>query len=349
MNSLYYTGEGVPRKAGAEDLPAPRRAEWGAPEKYLPDPGLVDAANVAVMLGQPLLLTGAPGTGKTQFASSLGWELGLGKPFKFETKSTSAARDLFYTYDAIKRFQDVQSRLRPKSILPYLKYQALGIAILRTRDKSKNEGLVDESFPMPEKPTRSVVLIDEIDKAPRDFPNDILNEIENMFFHIPEMGVYNVNADPNLLPIVVITSNSEKDLPDAFLRRCIYYNIPAPDKDRLKQIVGNRIGDHLRGTNAFLDDALELFISIRESGNLRKPVSTAELLGWLMTLQANAPKAGNPLAELAKEAGQDENLDTSRLVRVTLNNLIKNSDDDEIAKEAIRKWQAKQANQAPSR
>jgi hypothetical protein len=126
MKSRFYRGKGIQRDEGASDLPAPRNKALLAPEKYLADDGLIDAANVALMLGQPLLLTGEAGTGKTQFAYSLAWELKLGEPLKFETKSNSVARDLFYTYDALKRFQDVQSGLRPQSIFPYLAYQALG-------------------------------------------------------------------------------------------------------------------------------------------------------------------------------------------------------------------------------
>lgn len=348
MKAHYYSGNGIQRTGGGIDLPAPRRAEWEAPEKYLPEAGLVDAANVALILGQPLLLTGAPGTGKTQFAYSLAWELGLGKgkPYKFETKSTSNARDLFYTYDALKRFQDLQSGLQPDSLLPYLKYQALGIAILRTRARARNQALVDRNFEQPDQPTRSVVLIDEIDKAPRDFPNDILNEIEKMYFHIPEMGVYDVQADEKLTPIVVITSNSEKDLPDAFLRRCVYYNIPSPGEERLKEIVSNRIGTHLQGADAFIKDALQLFVSIRDAGNMRKTPSTVELLGWMMTLKDMAPGAANPLADLVDQAKPEDDWASSRLVILALSNLIKNSDDDDIAREIIRKWQQeKQANQ----
>jgi MoxR-like ATPase len=296
------------------------------PEKYIADPGLVDAANVALMLGQPLLLTGEAGTGKTQFAYSLAWELGLGEPYKFETKSHSVARDLFYTYDALKRFQDVQSGLKPESILPYLAYQALGIAILRTRPWKDNKSLVSEDFPKHEKATRSVVLIDEIDKAPRDFPNDILNEIENMYFRIPEMGNLKVDADRSLPPIVVITSNSEKDLPDAFLRRCVYYNIPFPEKERLQTIVSNRLGAYVGGTDSFIDDALNLFFELRNApGGLRKPPSTAEMLGWMIALKDMAPDAENPLAQ-------------GDLALRTLSNLIKTTADQEKARDVVQKW-----------
>jgi MoxR-like ATPase len=326
MKSFYYTGKGIRREQGAADLPAPRRSQLTAPEKYLPDSGLVDAANVALMLGQPLLLTGEAGTGKTQFAYSLAWELGLGDPFKFETKSTSSSRDLFYIYDALKRFQDVQSGLKPESILPYIHYQALGIAILRTRPPAENQGLLGDNFPDAEKPTRSVVLIDEIDKAPRDFPNDILNEIENMYFRIPEMGNRMVRADLSLPPVVVITSNSEKDLPDAFLRRCVYYNIPFPRKEALQEIVSNRLGSYVSGSSAFIDSALDLFFSLRDvPGGLRKPPSTAEMLGWMIALKELAPQAENPLTE-----------DT--LALRTLSNLIKTTADQEKARGVVEKW-----------
>ncbi len=326
MKSPYYSGQGIQRKEGANNLPTPRRSDLIKPDKYLADSGLVDAANVALMLGQPLLLTGEAGTGKTQFAYSIAWELGLGEPFKFETKSTSAARDLFYTYDALKRFQDVQSGLKPESILPYLKYQALGIAIMRTRTPKANEGLVGEDFPKNDKPIRSVVLIDEIDKAPRDFPNDILNEIEDMYFRIPEMGNIKVGADHSLPPIMVITSNSEKDLPDAFLRRCVYYNIPFPDKERLQTIVGNRLGTYVGGTDGFIDDALSLFFALREApGGLRKNPSTAEMLGWMMALKDMAPNVENPLAQ-------------GDLALRTLSNLIKTTADQEKARDVVIKW-----------
>lgn len=326
MKSPYYSGKGIQRKEGASDLPTPRRSDLIKPDKYLADPGLVDAANVALMLGQPLLLTGEAGTGKTQFAYSIAWELGLGEPFKFETKSTSAARDLFYTYDALKRFQDVQSGLKPESILPYLRYQALGIAIMRTRTPKENQGLVGDDFPKTEKPTRSVVLIDEIDKAPRDFPNDILNEIENMYFRIPEMGNIKVEADRSLPPLVVITSNSEKDLPDAFLRRCVYYNIPFPDKERLQTIVSNRLGTYVGGTDGFIGDALSLFFALRDApGGLRKNPSTAEMLGWMMALKEMAPDDENPLAQ-------------GDLALRTLSNLIKTTADQEKARDVVQKW-----------
>src|SRR5205085_17909 len=126
-------------------------------------------------------------------------------------------------------------------------------------------------------PRRSVVLIDEVDKAPRDFPNDLLNEVEGMFFRVPELGNIRVEADPGMQPIVVVTSNSEKSLPDAFLRRCIYFHIPFPDRDRLAEIIAARLGRFAGRGQEFLDDALDLFYNLRDmSTGLRKRPATAE-------------------------------------------------------------------------
>lgn len=328
MSLSFYSGQGKQRKDGYKDLPVPRRAQLDAPEKYLADPGLVDAANVALVLGQPLLLTGEAGTGKTQFAYNLAWELDLGKTLKFETKSTSMARDLFYTYDALKRFQDAQSDAKSENAIPYITYQALGTAILRTKTRSEIENIIPNDFKEPEK-TRSVVLIDEIDKAPRDFPNDILNEIEKSYFRIPEMANEEVKADEELLPIVVITSNSEKDLPDAFLRRCVYYNIPFPDKERMRLIVGNRLGDYVADTDSFIDDALELFYALREyQGGLRKNPSTAEMLGWMLALKNQARFEKNPLANL-------------ELAERALSTLIKTTADQNKAQSVVNAWMKK--------
>ncbi len=336
MKKQFYTGTGIPRKEGASDLPRSNRKEFTQPDKYLADKGLIDAANVALMLGQPLLLTGEAGTGKTQFAYSLAWELGLGDPLKFETKSTSAARDLFYTYDALKRFQHIQTKQESDDILDYITYQALGLAILRTLTPTDVKEFLKGGISPTENPARSVVLIDEIDKAPRDFPNDILNEIENMYFRIPEMENKKVEANREFPPIVVITSNSEKDLPDAFLRRCVYYNIPFPDeneKERLQAIVINRLAERLKGKDAFIDDALELFYALR-TGGLRKPPATAELIGWMMVLKDMAPDAENPLAQ-------------ENLAERTLSNLIKTTSDQESAMKIVRdvvgKWQTREA------
>src|SRR5262249_52414736 len=181
-------------------VPGSRRAEQTKPEGYLADAGLVDAVNVALLLGQPLLLTGEPGTGKTQLAYSLAWELGLDEPLKFETKSTSTASDLFYTYNALGHFHAAQCGEASRRALDYLTYNALGIAILRANDESSVRAYLPDDFRHGGR-RRSVVLIDEIDKAPRDFPNDLLNEVEAMYFRIPELSNALIAAHPAMHPI----------------------------------------------------------------------------------------------------------------------------------------------------
>ena len=254
------------------------------PSGYLADEGLVDAVNVALMLQQPLLLTGEPGTGKTQLAFSVAWQLGLAPPLIFETKSTSVSRDLFYTFDSLRRFQAAHvfgENLDPQT---YISYNALGLAILHTLPATEVAEIAPTRASNHE-PRRSVVLIDEVDKAPRDLPNDILNELEHLYFRVPEMGGRTIRADSALRPIVIITSNSEKGLPDAFLRRCIYYNIPFPDHDRLEQIVLNRVNGLAAQQGGALGDILELFSRLRqEAAGLRKKPGTAELLNWTTAL-----------------------------------------------------------------
>ena len=331
MKFPYYKGQGDGKgyDASANSLTS-RIEKFRKPEKYIADPGLVDACNVALLLGQPLLLTGQPGTGKTLFAYSLAWELGLAEPLKFETKSTSSARDLFYTYDALKRFQDVQANIKNQesnNSLDYLTYQALGKAILLTREPAEVADYLPTDFEHQGK-KRTVVLIDEVDKAPRDFPNDILNELDLLYFRIPELGNVKIEADRNLeyQPIVIITSNSEKDLPAAFLRRCVYYDVPFPDTPRLKEIINNRLGLFSSGKNQFLDDALGLFEKLRSPQvNLNQKPATAELLGWLFALQKVAGNAVNPLAK-------------PYLAKRTLSSLVKNAADQKKANQLVDKW-----------
>ena len=262
-----YKGDGSTIQERNISLPSYEKlTRMDAPKGYVAAPPLRDAVNVAIALGQPLLLTGEPGTGKTRLAYSIAYELNMGDPLVFHTKTTSSARDLFYRYDSLGHFHDAQLKdTNEIDIKDYITYEAMGKAIIKSKE------------------SRSIVLIDEIDKAPRDLPNDILNELENMEFTVKETGEKFEANKPNR-PILILTSNSEKNLPDAFLRRVVYYHIPFPDKETLEQIIRNRLNLSDTFRDRMLSDAISHFIDIRKTKGLRKPPATAELLSWIHIL-----------------------------------------------------------------
>ncbi len=268
------------------DLPQPSKAKQLDPAGYLMESTLVDAVNVALLLSQPLLVTGEPGTGKTQLAYRVAWELGLSEPLRFDTKSSSSARDVLYRYDTLSRFHAANTNTGSQNNLDYLTYVALGAAIVLSRTPDEVREFLPPGFHH-QGARRSVVLVDEIDKAPRDFPNDLLLEVDALRFRIPELNMNKeIEADPALRPVLILTSNSEQNLPDAFLRRCIYYHIPLPNRTRLAEIVRNRLPGvcHTEANSVFLDSGLDFFQEVRDL-DLRKQPSTAELLNWLQTLE----------------------------------------------------------------
>jgi len=229
-------------------------------ENYVATRDLTLAVNAAITLQRPLLIKGEPGTGKTMLAEEVAAALGL-PLFQWHVKSTTKAQQGLYEYDAVSRLRDSQ--------LGDAKVAEIGNYIVK--------GVLWEAFNCE---TQSVVLIDEIDKADIEFPNDLLRELDRMEFFVYETREL-VKARHR--PILFITSNNEKELPDAFLRRCFFHYIKFPDKETMHKIVDV----HFPGLKQnLLREALEVFFELREIPGLKKKPSTSELLDWLKLLLA---------------------------------------------------------------
>ncbi len=227
-------------------------------EGYIVSDELRTAVDVAVHLARPLLIKGEPGTGKTLLAVNLA--KALNAPFfRWQVKSTTKAAEGLYVYDTVRRLHD--SRFGEGDVSNIERYIDLGP--------------LGQAF---ESEQRAVVLIDEVDKADPEFPNDLLHELDTMSFTIPETGR---GVTARVRPIVIITSNNEKELPDAFLRRCVFHFIAFPERELMAQIV--RV-HHPHVEDKLLGSALEAFYRLRQVEGVRKPPSTSELIDWVSAL-----------------------------------------------------------------
>ena len=227
-------------------------------KNYVASPELMNAVNIAMALKKPLLIKGEPGTGKTMLAEAVAEALGK-KLIIWSVKSTTKAQDGLYVYDVVQRLYDSQfGASGVDDIAKYIKLGKLG-----------------EAFSADE---QVVLLIDEVDKADLEFPNDLLWELDKMEFYIPETKE-TIKAKHR--PIVIITSNAEKELPDAFLRRCVFHYIEFPDRELMAEIVNVHFQDldqHL------LDQVLEAFYRIRSLPQIKKKPSTSEIIDWIQAL-----------------------------------------------------------------
>ena len=258
-------------------------------QEYVASEQLLAAVNVAIALQKPLLIKGEPGTGKTMLAEAVAKSLGK-KLIIWNIKSTTKAQDGLYMYDTIQRLYDGQfGENDVHDISQYIKLGKLG-----------------EAFDSEE---QVILLIDEIDKADLEFPNDLLWELDQMEFYIHETKC-TVKAKQR--PIVIITSNAEKELPDAFLRRCIFHYIDFPDKALMEEIV--RV--HFPNVDdALLKNAMDVFYEIRSFRDIRKKPSTSELIDWINALQIG----GIPVEKIKKDlpfigvvVKKDEDMETAR-------------------------------------
>ncbi|AMD00448.1 MULTISPECIES: AAA family ATPase [Halomonas] len=260
---------------------------------YVATDALKQAVNAAVTLQRPLLIKGEPGTGKTLLAEELAASLGT-RLITWHIKSSTKAAQGLYEYDAVSRLRDSQ----------------LGVEGVENVANYIKPGKLWEAFTADE---RVVLLIDEIDKADIEFPNDLLQELDRMEFHVYETGE---TIAARHRPIIVITSNNEKELPDAFLRRCFFHYIEFPDRETMQQIVDVHFPDI---APKLVGEALEVFFDLRQAPGLKKKPSTSELVDWLKLLMSD---------DLAREALY--NRDPVKAIPPMAGALVKNEQDTQL-------------------
>jgi MoxR-like ATPase len=234
---------------------------FSSTDQYIATDELIEAVNASITLEKPLLIKGEPGTGKTKLAEEIALKFDT-KLIKWNIKSTTKAHQGLYEYDAVSRLRDSQlGNDKVNDVANYIK-----------------KGVLWNSFISKKRP---VLLIDEIDKADIEFPNDLLQELDTMEFFVYETGEF-IKAKQR--PIVIITSNNEKDLPDAFLRRCFFHYINFPDVNTLEQIVKVHYPNIKKN---LVNASINSFLSVRDTAGIKKKPSTSELLDWLKLILAD--------------------------------------------------------------
>ncbi|MBD2662880.1 hypothetical protein B6N60_00394 [Richelia sinica FACHB-800] len=309
---------------GAEKFQPPQSVTKD-PEKriyypYLPSPDLIEAVNLAIALERPLLLEGEPGCGKTRLAGAVAYEFTQkylqdrkneqGQQewwdyYIWNIKSTTRARDGLYTYDAVARLRDAQLMgNNPRELKDFLGEKET--EELKTRLQKKENYRKFGKLGQALKPHshRPILLIDEIDKADSDFANDLLLELEELRLEIPETG--EKIPTPEHKPIIFITSNREKPLPEPFLRRCLYFFVEFPQEDQLREIINKRFGEEVKDKKSLVDQAIERFYEIRkllEKVPGSRPPGTSEFLEFLTALlnKEDVNKASKDLENLSKQ------------------------------------------------
>lgn len=236
-------------------------SKFSSTKDYIATSELIESVNASIQLEKPLLIKGEPGTGKTKLAEEIASKLNTNL-IKWNIKSTTKANQGLYEYDAVSRLRDSQ----------------LGDPKVKKIENYIRKGVLWNAFEAKEKP---VLLIDEIDKADIEFPNDLLHELDAMEFFVYETS-QNISAKQR--PIVIITSNNEKDLPDAFLRRCFFHYINFPGVETLQEIVKVHYPDIKKN---ILNSSLKSFLNVRETPGMKKKPSTSELLDWIKLILAD--------------------------------------------------------------
>lgn len=264
-------------------------------DNYVASPELLEAMNIAMVLKKPLLIKGEPGTGKTVLAEAVAKALNMDL-FIWNIKSTTKAQDGLYVYDVVQRLYDSQ----------------FGGAKVDDVEKYVKLGKLGESFSQ-DKPC--LLLIDEIDKADLEFPNDLLWELDRMEFYIPETGA-TVTAKHR--PVVLITSNAEKELPDAFLRRCVFHYIAFPDRKLMSDIISVHFPDL---EHTLTEQVLDAFYRIRELPQIKKRPSTSEIIDWISALV---------------HGGYDPSLLTEEVPHLGV--LLKKQEDIDMVKQVSERW-----------